>query len=187
MFAHHLSKIHHGDLAAFGELYDMSYEKVYRFIYHRTGDHEQSEDIVAETYMKALKRISHFRGQHEWEFFSWIYRIAYTTMIDHVRTTRTVDALDDVEAWYQTDEGKKLDTDSKLSEVMNFLHTLSEKERTIFTMRIWDELSYAEISEITGESVSNAKKIVSRTMAKIAANITYIFIFSLFLSYVSQY
>lgn len=70
---------------------------------------------------------------------------------------------------------------------MNFLQTLSEKERTIFTMRIWDELSYAEISEITGESVSNAKKIVSRTMAKIAANITYIFIFSLFLSYVSQY
>lgn len=70
---------------------------------------------------------------------------------------------------------------------MNFLGTLSEKERTILTMRIWDDLSYAEISEITGESVANAKKIVSRTMAKIAANITYIFIFSLFLSYVSQY
>lgn len=70
---------------------------------------------------------------------------------------------------------------------MNFLGTLSEKERTILTMRIWDDLSYAEISEITGESVANAKKIVSRTMAKIAANVTYIFIFSLFLSYVSQY
>ena len=54
-------------------------------------------------------------------------------------------------------------------------------------MRIWDELSYAEISEITGESVSNAKKIVSRTMTKIAANVTYIFIFSFLLSYVSQY
>lgn len=70
---------------------------------------------------------------------------------------------------------------------MDFLQTLTERERTLVTMRIWDGLSYAEISEITGESVANAKKIVSRTMAKISANITYLFIFSLFLSYVSQY
>lgn len=104
-----------------------------------------------------------------------------------MRSMHTSENLDSVEVAYQTDEGKKMDTSSKLSEVMGFLSTLSEKERTIFTMRIWDELSYQEISEITGESVSNAKKIVSRTMAKIAANITYIFIFSLFLSYVSQY
>lgn len=70
---------------------------------------------------------------------------------------------------------------------MNFLQTLTERERTLLTMRVWDGLSYTEISEITGESVANAKKIVSRTMAKISANITYLFIFSLFLSYVSQY
>ncbi len=187
MISHIITRIQNGDLKAFGELYDISYDSVYRFIYHRIGNHEQSEDIVAETYMKAIKHISHFHGKHEGAFFSWIYRIAYTTMIDHVRTIHTSENLDSVEIPYQTDEGHKIDTSSKLSEVMNFLSTLSEKERTIFTMRIWDELSYQEISEITGESVSNAKKIVSRTMAKIAANITYIFIFSLFLSYVSQY
>lgn len=186
MFASSLAKIRNGHLDAFWQLYDMSYEKVYRFIYHRTQDHQRSEDIVAETYMKALKRISSFRGEHEGEFFSWIYRIAYTTLIDQTRTAHTSESLDDVEVGYSTDEGKALDASSKLGEVLNFMETLSEKERTLLTMRIWDELSYAEISEITGESVSNAKKIVSRTMAKIAANVTYIFIFSL-LSYVSQY
>jgi RNA polymerase sigma-70 factor (ECF subfamily) len=187
MISHVITRIQGGNLSAFGELYDMSYDKVYRFIYHRIGNHEQSEDIVAETYIKALKRISHFRGKHDGEFFSWIYRIAYTTLVDQTRTAHTSVDIDDVEVAYQTDEGTHIDASSKLSEVMNFLSTLSEKERTIFTMRIWDELSYAEISEITGESIANAKKIVSRTMAKIAANITYIFIFSLFLSYVSQY
>lgn len=165
----------------------MSYEKVYRFIYHRTQDHELSEDIVADTYMKALKRITGFRGKHEGEFFSWIYRIAYTTLIDQTRTARTTESLDTTEIGYSTDEGKALDASSKLAEVMGFLETLSEKERMLLTMRVWDELSYSEISEITGESVANAKKIVSRTMAKIAANITYIFIFSLFISYGSQY
>lgn len=187
MFATHLAKIRNGNLDAFGPLYDMSYDKVYRFIYHRTQDHEWSEDIVAETYMKAMKRISGFRGTSEWEFFSWIYRIAYTTLVDSTRAIHAHDSLDDVETGYTVDEGQKIDTSSKLAEVMNFLGTLSEKEQTILTMRIWDDLSYAQISEITGESVANAKKIVSRTMAKIAANVTYIFIFSLFLSYVSQH
>lgn len=65
MFATHLAKIRNGSLDAFGRLYDMSYEKVYRFIYHRTQDHEWSEDIVAETYMKAMKCISGFRGTSE--------------------------------------------------------------------------------------------------------------------------
>lgn len=63
----------------------MSYDRVYRFIYHRTGDHEKSQDIVADTYMKALRRINGFRGNHEGEFFSWIYRIAYTTLVDDSR------------------------------------------------------------------------------------------------------
>ena len=157
----------------------MSYKKVYRFVYHRTNDHERSEDIVADTYMKAMKRIGGFRGVHEGEFFSWIYRIAYTTLVDQSRSSRTVESLDDIETGYSIDEGKHIDVSSKLQEVMDFLQTLSEKERTILTMRIWDDLSYAEISEITGESVDNSKKIVSRTLAKIHANIASFFIFSL--------
>jgi DNA-directed RNA polymerase specialized sigma24 family protein len=49
-------------------------------------------------------------------------------------------------------------------------------------MRIWDELSYEEIAAITGESVANAKQIVSRSLTKIAANVSYLFIFSVLLS-----
>jgi RNA polymerase sigma factor (sigma-70 family) len=186
MFALHLGKIRNGQLDAFWALYDMSYDRVYRFIYHRTGDHEKSQDIVADTYMKALRRISGFRGNHEGEFYSWIYRIAYTTMVDDSRSSHQTEELSD-DLGYSRDIGHDIDTSSKLSEVMDFLQTLTERERTLVTMRVWDGLSYAEISEITGESVANAKKIVSRTMAKISANITYLFIFSLFLSYVSQY
>lgn len=156
---------------------------MYRFIYHRTNDHERSEDIVADTYMKAIKRISGFRGVHEGEFFSWIYRIAYTTLVDQSRSTHTTESLDDLDIGYTPTMAKDLDTSSRLEAVIGFLQTLSEKEQTILTMRIWDDLSYAEISEITGESVANSKKIVSRTLVKIHANIASFFIFS-FLLYV---
>lgn len=91
---------------------------MYGFIYHRTGDHEKTEDIVADTYMKALRRISGFRGNHEGEFFSWIYRIAYTTLIDDTRSARPTEELDDT-LGYSRDLGHEIDTSTKLGEVVS--------------------------------------------------------------------
>jgi DNA-directed RNA polymerase specialized sigma24 family protein len=52
------------------------------------------------------------------------------------------------------------------------MDTLSLRDRNIVMMRIWDDMSYEDISRITGESVANSKKIVSRTLEKIAANVS---------------
>jgi DNA-directed RNA polymerase specialized sigma24 family protein len=52
------------------------------------------------------------------------------------------------------------------------MDTLSLRDRNIVMMRIWDDMSYEDISGITGESVANSKKIVSRTLEKIAANVS---------------
>lgn len=71
-----------------------------------------------------------------------------------------------------------------LTEVMNYMETLPERDRAIITLRIWEDLSYEEIAKITGESISNAKKIISRNLEKISANITYCLIFSLLITYV---
>ena len=76
-----------------------------------------------------------------------------------------------------------IDNKTKLEEVIQYLGTLSERERIILTYRIWDDLSYDEISAITGESVDNCKKIVSRTLGKIAANVTPLTFITLLLSY----
>ena len=76
-----------------------------------------------------------------------------------------------------------MDNKSKLEEVLTYMGTLSDKEQTILRLRIWDELSYQEIADITGESVSNAKKIVSRSLAKISSNVEYLLFFTLALNY----
>ncbi len=182
MFPSLLRTVQSGDLSAFGGLYDMTYDKIYRFVYHKTLDHIETQDIVSETYMKALKKISSFHWTHEGEFFSWLYRIAYTTTLDTVKHHKQDISIDTVtEA--RTDEKVEdnLIKTEKLDAVMDYIKTLSEREYHILTLRIWDDLSYAEISEITGESVTNTKKIVSRTLQKIASNVTIFFIFSLFL------
>ena len=55
---------------------------------------------------------------------------------------------------------------------MAYLETLGERERSIITMKIWDDMDYSEIAKITGESEANLRKITSRTLAKIAANVS---------------
>lgn len=189
MLLQSLDRFRSGDSSAFSDIYDASYDTVYRFVYHRTLDTVFTEDIISDIYMKVLKNISTLRATSEWEFFSWILRIAYTTLIDVVRREKPTDSLDDMihEPGYEKNHAADIDNHSKLEEVLTFMETLSERDRLILSMRVWDELSYEEIASITGESVANCKQIVSRSLAKISANVSYLFIFSLLLPYVIQH
>lgn len=181
-----LSLAKQGDREAFGILYDMSYEKVYRSIFHRTLDTYMTEDIISQVYMKAMRSIVKFHGETEWEFFSWVLRIAHTTFIDATRTHHETESVEEMihEPGYETDISRDIDSRDTLAQVLEYMEQLSPREKSILTLRIWDELSYEEIAEITGESVANSKKIVSRTLEKIAANVSYCFIFWLLLNYV---
>ena len=162
------------DKDALGILYDASYDQVYRMLFHRTLDTAFTEDLISDVYMKVMKGIRKFQWATEGEYFSWILRIAYTTLIDGLRHARPVECLDDIE-WepsISTDTGKEVDHRDTLSQVLEYMDTFSERDRTILTMRIWDDLSYEEIAGISGESVSNSKKIVSRCLEKISANVS---------------
>jgi RNA polymerase sigma factor (sigma-70 family) len=186
MFQNALQSIRSGDMSSFASLYDLSCDRVYRSIFHRVLDTALTEDIMSQVYMKALKTIKNFRGTSEWEFFAWILKIAYHTTIDELRGYTYDIPLEDIEfEWvYHETEYSNLDNKSRLEEVLGFLSTISERDRMILTYRIWDDLSYKEISDITGESVSNCKKIVSRTLEKLSANIVGIISLTLLLNYV---
>lgn len=183
MILQSLAQFRAGNQSAFSDIYDASYDTVYRFVYHRTLDTVLTEDIISDIYMKVLRNISTLRATSEWEFFSWILRIAYTTLIDTVRREKPTDSLEDMmhEPGYEKNHAADIDNQSKLEEVLNFMNTLSERDQLILSMRVWDELSYEEIAAITGESVANCKQIVSRSLAKISANVSYLFIFSVLL------
>ena len=174
MLVEAIAKAKSWDREALGALYDASYDRVYRMLFHRTLDVAFTEDIISEVYMKVVKGIEKFAGSTEGEYFSWILRIAYTTLIDTLRHEKPIDSLDDIE-WEPSeslDFAKGVDQREKLREVLTYMESLSERDRMVLTLRIWDDLSYDQIRDITGESVSSAKKIVSRSLAKIAANVS---------------
>lgn len=170
------------DLGKFGDLYDKYINKIYKFIYLKTSNQDVAEDITSEVFMKAMNSVSKFDTQKSnFSFQSWIYTIAQNKVIDYYRTNKqTADIEDCFDLWEYKDFSWDIDNKDKLKEVMDFLDTLKPEQKEILILRIWEDLSYKEISEITGKSEDNCKKIVSRNLKNIAANFV-IFLFILFL------
>ncbi|MFH1235694.1 MAG: sigma-70 family RNA polymerase sigma factor [Parcubacteria group bacterium] len=154
-----------GDTEMFGELYDVYIEKIYSFIYYRTSHRETAEDLTSATFMKALEHIGQFRSG---SFSSWLYRIARNTVTDYYRTSKNVSSLDDALEVMAGRSGAE-DSERKLiiEQVKQYLQTLKQEHQDVVLMRIWDDLPYKHIAEITGKSEANCKMIVSRSLSTI--------------------
>jgi len=84
------------DANAFGELYDRYVERVYRYLYFRTGSHPEAEDLTEQVFLKAWEAIGRYRWQGR-PFLAWLYRLAHNSHIDHVRTQKPTTSLNNDE------------------------------------------------------------------------------------------
>ena len=155
-----------GDMEQFGKLYDRYIKKIYDFVYFKTHHKETAEDLVSLVFTKALEKIAQF--DNKGTFSSWLYRIARNTVIDYYRTKKSDANIDD--AWDLSDDSdieQDLDVKNKLSEVKKYLQKLTSEQRDIIIMRVWQDMSYAEIAEAVGKSETSCKMVFSRTMKQL--------------------
>lgn len=161
----------------FSFLYEKYIDEIYKFVYLKTYDKELTEDLTSQTFLKALDKIHTFKVTPDANFRAWLYRIAYNLVVDNYKQLKeTIDLSEVLECGYSYDFAQDVDNKDKLKEVMDFFETLKPKHKEILIMRLWDDLSFKEISEITGESLDNCKKIVSRTLSNIPVSSLQIFI-----------
>lgn len=155
------------DIQSFGKLYEHFVEPIYNFIYYKTHHRETAEDLTSQTFFKALESIQSY-DPHKGTFSSWIYRIARNSVIDHYRTRKTTTAIED--AW-DIGESEHLTRDThnrlELEKVSQYLAGLSSEQRDIVILRLWQELSFAEVAEIVGKSEASSKMMFTRTVKKI--------------------
>ncbi len=166
-----------GNFDSFWVLYDSYVEKIYKFIYYKTLNKELSEDLTSEVFFNALNKINNLSLDNESSFKSWLYKIAYNKIIDYYRRKKDNSSLKDyLNLWKDNDLWKNFDDKNKLKEVLKYLKTLKKEHKEVIIMRIWDDLSFKEISEINWFSVDNCKQIFCRTIKKINGNITLLFV-----------
>lgn len=143
----------------FNDLVKQYSEPLYWHVRAMVGSHEDADDLMQEIFIKAWKALPSFRGDSE--PFTWLWRIATNETISRLRKARVRAALSfsrlDAEAERISDPDPYFDGDAALRSLRKALMKLPDKQRTVFAMRYYEELSYEQISEITGTSVGALK------------------------------
>lgn len=167
---------------AFWFLYDKYIDQIYKFVWLKLWDVHIAEDVTSEIFFKVFNKIWTYQVGWVASFKTWIYKVAYNSVIDYFRTRKENTDIEEIIefTWYENDFWKDIDDKDALKKVLSFLETQPEKVRQICMMRFWDDLSFKEIAFITWESIDNCKKIVSRTLQKMPTDI-FILFFILFI------
>jgi len=149
-----------GDEASFNKLVRKYQTKIYWHARRMTGNHLDADEIVQEVLLVLYDKLKSFSFQSS--LFTWIYRITITRSLNYIKKqkVRRFISFDSQEnSGLSTDEDlvKNIEDKEKLKKLNGVLQKLPDKQREIFVLRHFDELSYEEIAQITGKSVGGLK------------------------------
>lgn len=154
---------------AFRMIIDLYGRRLYWHIRRIVITHDDADDALQNTFLNAWKNIGLFR--FESSLLTWLWSIATNEALNLVRKRSRVDnvSLDDVEGILAgSAEGSSwFDGDEATVKLQNAILRLPEKQRTVFNMKYYDDMTYEEISTITGTSVGALKASYHHAVKKI--------------------
>lgn len=156
------------DPQAFAELYRRHLDRVYRYLLIQSGHKQDAEDLTAQTFLEALQHIGRFRG--EGEFAAWLLSIAPHRWLDRLRQIKR-DPLPLDEALDLPDGLPTLDVQIgeklQMRAVLQSLRALAPERAEAITLRIFSDLSMADVAGVMGKSEAAVKMLVSRGLAEL--------------------
>lgn len=154
-----------GDPEAFGGLYRLHLDAVYRYVYSRIGETVEAENLTQATFLKAWRAMGGYR-QRQVPFRGWLYRIAHNTIIDHYRTCRRSDCrLEDVhlvDTSNVPEEG--LISRERQEALRKALVRLRPVYQQVLTLRFLNGLDYPETAEVLGRNVNTVRVLQFRAL-----------------------
>lgn len=154
-----------GDTHAFACLYDAYIKQIYDFVFYKTMHQEIAEDITADVFLKAWKKIDKFKSG---KFVAWLYVIARNSVIDYYRKTKEIKNVDD--CWDLSDgQDILLNTDKlmQIEKLKKIMSSFNYSDREILIMRFWQDLSFAEIAGLLNKEQGAVKMACARAIKKI--------------------
>ncbi len=149
-----------GDESAFNMIANKYKDKIYWHARRMTGNHLDADEIVQEVLLVLYKKLKDF--QFKSSLYTWIYRITSTRTINYLKKkkVRQIFSIDDEagsKLSFSEDVIKNIEDKEKLEQVEKALQKVPSKQREVFLFRVYEGLSYEEISEITGKSIGGLK------------------------------
>lgn len=153
-----------GDENALTVLINRHQSKIYGFIYSKISDRDISNDIFQDTFIKVIKTLKSRAYNEEGKFLPWVMRIAHNLIIDHYRKNKKMPMFRETEEFsifsIMSDDSltieNKIIQDQVEIDLKKLIEELPADQKEVLIMRMYQDMSFKEISEITGVSINTA-------------------------------
>jgi RNA polymerase sigma-70 factor (ECF subfamily) len=153
-----------GDENALSILIKKHQSKIYGFIYSKMPDRDVADDIFQDTFIKVIKTLKSNSYNEEGKFLPWVMRISHNLIVDHYRKNKRMPMLRETEEFsifsILSDNSLNVEgriiTDAIEKDLQKIILELPSDQKEVLEMRIYQDLSFNEIAELTGVSINTA-------------------------------
>ena len=159
-----ISNYINGDENALSILIKRHKQKIYSFIYSKVYDRDITEDVFQDTFIKVIRTLKLGKYNEEGKFLPWVMRIAHNLVIDHFRKNSRMPKFHNTGEFsiFSVLSDSSLNAEKALikeqveSDVRLIIEELPEDQKQVLLMRMYQDMSFKEISERTGVSINTA-------------------------------
>lgn len=162
-----LTRAVQGDSQAFGLIYERYVSRIYNYIYYRTGNHHDAEDLTARVFYRAIRSIINYQDRGL-PISAWLYRIAHNLVANwhRDRSRRPEIVLDDsipIHVPTEHPEVTLMQTEEQ-ERLLKLIRKLPPERQQLIILKFVDHMSNAEIGQIMGRTEGAVKSLYHRTL-----------------------
>ena len=153
-----------GDEPSLSVLIKRHQQRLYSFIYSKVYDRDVTEDVFQDTFIKVIRTLKRGNYNEEGKFLPWVIRIAHNLVIDHFRKNKRMPKFNNSGDFdiFSVLSDSSLNAEGELvqsqivQDVRAMVEKLPEDQKSVLVMRMYNDMSFKEISENTGVSINTA-------------------------------
>jgi len=154
---------------ALGRLYELYYDRIFRFCVHRLFNRTTAEDVTSSVFLTVARTMRDFKGCTEQDFRSWIYTIAANQANAHIRKTMRRKRLMEnvVVHWREDEEASAAWSSLDWPTLYAAIQELKPEHQTILTLRFFENMDYDEIGRVVDARPATIRVTLHRTLRRL--------------------
>lgn len=153
-----------GNENSLGAIIDKYKNRIYSFIYSKVLDKDATEDIFQDTFIKVINTLKKGTYREEGKFLPWTMRIAHNLVIDYFRKNNKINTFNNTEEFdiFSVLKDESLNAENQIvkeqvyNDVRKLIEELPSDQKEVLVMRMYKDMSFKEIAEITDVSINTA-------------------------------
>lgn len=153
-----------GNESSLGELINKYKNRIYSFIYSKVLDKDATEDIFQDTFIKVINTLKKGSYREEGKFLPWTMRIAHNLVIDYFRKNNKINTFNNTDEFdiFSVLKDESLNAENQIvkeqvyKDIRNLIEELPNDQKEVLMMRMYRDMSFKEIAEITDVSINTA-------------------------------